>query len=224
MSSCCWGQVSTPYVIRFVSLTYAPRNRAKYGYPTYRYYYTGNFSNITPLPWIGATHSGKYIISICRLSSNMNQLSFPFCSGHITSIAVTPPSTNGRLPRACKVGLTNYPLLRGLLTTAKAFGSLSQTTPRRTLKLERLLGLCTSQMRRRWLFLQRLERSGSSWAKGLWLRPNASRRMGVSGTQYIYLQVYSSSLWVTEIRYFYRNYSLFILSLTLLHILDSRSF
>ncbi|KAH7233120.1 Alpha/Beta hydrolase protein [Fusarium tricinctum] len=33
--------------------------RAKYGYPTYRYYYTGNFSNISPLPWIGATHSAE---------------------------------------------------------------------------------------------------------------------------------------------------------------------
>ncbi|KAI0481337.1 Alpha/Beta hydrolase protein [Xylariaceae sp. FL0804] len=27
--------------------------------PTYRYYYSGNFSNITPLPWIGAVHSGE---------------------------------------------------------------------------------------------------------------------------------------------------------------------
>ncbi|KAI6771474.1 hypothetical protein HG531_009099 [Fusarium graminearum] len=34
-------------------------NREKYGYPTYRYYYTGNFSNISPLPWIGATHSAE---------------------------------------------------------------------------------------------------------------------------------------------------------------------
>ncbi|KAJ4247847.1 hypothetical protein NW762_013056 [Fusarium torreyae] len=33
--------------------------RAKFGYPTYRYYYTGNFSNISPLPWIGATHSAE---------------------------------------------------------------------------------------------------------------------------------------------------------------------
>ncbi|KAJ4123020.1 hypothetical protein NW768_010012 [Fusarium equiseti] len=33
--------------------------RVKYGYPTYRYYYTGNFSNISPLPWIGATHSAE---------------------------------------------------------------------------------------------------------------------------------------------------------------------
>ncbi|KAF5708094.1 triacylglycerol lipase V precursor [Fusarium mundagurra] len=35
------------------------KNRVKYGYPTYRYYYTGNFSNISPLPWIGATHSAE---------------------------------------------------------------------------------------------------------------------------------------------------------------------
>ncbi|KAG8672190.1 hypothetical protein FPOAC2_05558 [Fusarium poae] len=35
------------------------RARAKFGYPTYRYYYTGNFFNISPLPWIGATHSAE---------------------------------------------------------------------------------------------------------------------------------------------------------------------
>ncbi|KAF4451650.1 hypothetical protein F53441_5329 [Fusarium austroafricanum] len=35
------------------------RDRAKFGYSTYRYYYTGNFSNISPLPWIGATHSAE---------------------------------------------------------------------------------------------------------------------------------------------------------------------
>ncbi|KAK6224053.1 hypothetical protein LQW54_000200 [Pestalotiopsis sp. IQ-011] len=34
-------------------------NREKFGYSTYRYYYTGNFSNISPLPWIGATHSAE---------------------------------------------------------------------------------------------------------------------------------------------------------------------
>lgn len=36
------------------------QNRDKFGYTTYRYLYSGNFSNITPLPWIGATHSGKF--------------------------------------------------------------------------------------------------------------------------------------------------------------------
>ncbi|KAH6889353.1 Alpha/Beta hydrolase protein [Thelonectria olida] len=34
-------------------------NRLKYGYETYRYHYSGNFSNISPLPWIGATHSAE---------------------------------------------------------------------------------------------------------------------------------------------------------------------
>ncbi|KAI0127035.1 Alpha/Beta hydrolase protein [Xylariales sp. AK1849] len=35
------------------------RTRAQYDYTTYRYYYTGNFSNISPLPWVGATHSAE---------------------------------------------------------------------------------------------------------------------------------------------------------------------
>ncbi|KAK7420440.1 hypothetical protein QQZ08_010427 [Neonectria magnoliae] len=33
--------------------------RVKFGYDTYRYHYAGNFSNISPLPWIGATHSAE---------------------------------------------------------------------------------------------------------------------------------------------------------------------
>ncbi|KAI1847473.1 hypothetical protein JX265_012313 [Neoarthrinium moseri] len=35
------------------------QNRLAGGLTTYRYEYTGNFSNITPLPWIGAIHSGE---------------------------------------------------------------------------------------------------------------------------------------------------------------------
>jgi hypothetical protein len=35
----------------------ALRNRLGGGLPTYQYYYTGNFSNITPLHWIGAAHT-----------------------------------------------------------------------------------------------------------------------------------------------------------------------
>ncbi|KAK2598351.1 hypothetical protein N8I77_011771 [Diaporthe amygdali] len=34
-------------------------NRAKFGYPTYRYFYEGNFTNISPLPWVGAAHSSE---------------------------------------------------------------------------------------------------------------------------------------------------------------------
>ncbi|KAE9988296.1 hypothetical protein EG328_011669 [Venturia inaequalis] len=34
-------------------------NRVKHGYTTYRYEYFGNFSNISPLPWIGASHSSE---------------------------------------------------------------------------------------------------------------------------------------------------------------------
>ncbi|KAG9253016.1 Alpha/Beta hydrolase protein [Emericellopsis atlantica] len=34
-------------------------NREKYGQVTYRYLYGGNFSNISPRPWIGATHSAE---------------------------------------------------------------------------------------------------------------------------------------------------------------------
>ncbi|POS70857.1 hypothetical protein DHEL01_v210750 [Diaporthe helianthi] len=34
-------------------------NRARFGLPTYRYFYEGNFSNISPLPWIGAAHSAE---------------------------------------------------------------------------------------------------------------------------------------------------------------------
>ncbi|KAL1890341.1 hypothetical protein Sste5346_008343 [Sporothrix stenoceras] len=33
--------------------------RTKYQLPTYRYYYAGNFSNISPQPWIGASHSAE---------------------------------------------------------------------------------------------------------------------------------------------------------------------
>ncbi|KAH7035827.1 Alpha/Beta hydrolase protein [Microdochium trichocladiopsis] len=34
-------------------------NRAKYGQVTYKYLYGGNFTNISPRPWIGATHSAE---------------------------------------------------------------------------------------------------------------------------------------------------------------------
>ncbi|KAK0390502.1 hypothetical protein NLU13_0006 [Sarocladium strictum] len=34
-------------------------NRDKFGQVTYRYLYGGNFSNISPRPWIGATHSAE---------------------------------------------------------------------------------------------------------------------------------------------------------------------
>lgn len=43
--------ICLPYLLTSIS------NRAKYGYTTYRYLYAGNFSNIAPLPWLGATHS-----------------------------------------------------------------------------------------------------------------------------------------------------------------------
>ena len=36
-----------------------PRNRLGGGLPTYHYLYSGNFSNITPLPWIGAMHTAE---------------------------------------------------------------------------------------------------------------------------------------------------------------------
>ncbi|CAJ2506625.1 Uu.00g078110.m01.CDS01 [Anthostomella pinea] len=35
------------------------QNRIANGLATYRYMYSGNFSNISPLPWIGAVHSGE---------------------------------------------------------------------------------------------------------------------------------------------------------------------
>ncbi|KAG8159892.1 hypothetical protein KVR01_010529 [Diaporthe batatas] len=34
-------------------------NRARFGLPTYRYFYEGNFTNISPLPWVGAAHSSE---------------------------------------------------------------------------------------------------------------------------------------------------------------------
>lgn len=38
--------------------------RDEFGYTTYRYLYAGNFSNISPLPWVGATHSGMNPLSL----------------------------------------------------------------------------------------------------------------------------------------------------------------
>ncbi|RDW76898.1 Carboxylic ester hydrolase [Aspergillus mulundensis] len=35
------------------------RNRIENGFTTYRYLYSGNFSNISPLPWVGAAHSAE---------------------------------------------------------------------------------------------------------------------------------------------------------------------
>ncbi|KAL4940304.1 Alpha/Beta hydrolase protein [Aspergillus oleicola] len=35
------------------------RNRLNNGFTTYRYLYSGNFSNISPLPWVGAAHSSE---------------------------------------------------------------------------------------------------------------------------------------------------------------------
>ena len=40
---------------RFVGIS----ARDQYGQTTYRYVYGGNFTNISPRPWIAATHSGK---------------------------------------------------------------------------------------------------------------------------------------------------------------------
>lgn len=39
-------------------------NRLLAGVPTYRYLYSGNFSNVSPLPWMGAFHSCKSIAPI----------------------------------------------------------------------------------------------------------------------------------------------------------------
>ena len=39
--------------------TNKPRNRYAVSAPTYRYLYTGNFSNISPRPWEGAYHSSE---------------------------------------------------------------------------------------------------------------------------------------------------------------------
>ncbi|KAJ9667700.1 hypothetical protein H2201_002235 [Coniosporium apollinis] len=35
------------------------RNRNRIGLPTYRYQYAGNFSNLSPVNWLGAYHSGE---------------------------------------------------------------------------------------------------------------------------------------------------------------------
>ncbi|KAK6828002.1 Alpha/Beta hydrolase protein [Apiospora arundinis] len=37
------------------------QNRVENGLTTYRYFYSGNFSNVTPAPWLGATHSTTLI-------------------------------------------------------------------------------------------------------------------------------------------------------------------
>ncbi|OTA26318.1 hypothetical protein BTJ68_10564 [Hortaea werneckii EXF-2000] len=34
-------------------------NRETAGLTTYRYIYSGNFSNVSPLPWMGAYHSSE---------------------------------------------------------------------------------------------------------------------------------------------------------------------
>jgi len=35
------------------------RNRNRIGLPTYRYQYAGNFSNVSPVSWMGAYHSSE---------------------------------------------------------------------------------------------------------------------------------------------------------------------
>ena len=45
--------------MRVSGLTRVFRNRVDNGLTTYRYFYSGNFSNVTPAPWLGATHSSK---------------------------------------------------------------------------------------------------------------------------------------------------------------------
>ena len=35
-------------------------NRVKYGLPTYRYLYSGNFTNTTPRYWLGGMHCCLY--------------------------------------------------------------------------------------------------------------------------------------------------------------------
>lgn len=67
---------SAPFLLRFSKATCRAlirdemltpfRARVKFGYDTYRYHYSGNFSNISPLPWIGATHSGMSIQTLTR--------------------------------------------------------------------------------------------------------------------------------------------------------------
>lgn len=44
-------------------LTPDHRNRLLAGLTTYRYEYAGNFSNVSPLSWMGAYHSCQFLFS-----------------------------------------------------------------------------------------------------------------------------------------------------------------
>lgn len=86
--------------------------RAAYNLTTYSYLYSGNFSNVTPLPQMGGMHSceppplffffsktKKKEIVDCRTK----QPTSPWSLAHTTSSAATRPSSSGRRVLRCRV-------------------------------------------------------------------------------------------------------------------------
>ncbi|RWA04279.1 hypothetical protein EKO27_g10822 [Xylaria grammica] len=53
------GQYELGLAIETCPVSAEVERRVQYGYTTYRYEYGGNFSNISPKPWIGASHSSE---------------------------------------------------------------------------------------------------------------------------------------------------------------------
>ncbi|KAK9414310.1 putative Alpha/Beta hydrolase protein [Seiridium unicorne] len=53
------SQVATGLSVITCPVVQEVQAREQFGYTTYRYLYAGNFSNIGPRPWIGATHSAE---------------------------------------------------------------------------------------------------------------------------------------------------------------------
>jgi hypothetical protein len=59
MSSGCRREVRFP--TSFLSQSaHKIRDRLRANLPTYRYQYAGNLSNVLPVGWMGAYHSGEY--------------------------------------------------------------------------------------------------------------------------------------------------------------------
>jgi len=83
--------------------------RAAYNLTTYSYLYSGNFSNVTPLPQLGGMHSCEPPPSYPRKAEGIGtdhyvlQPTSPWSSARTTSSAAIRPSSNGRRVLRCRV-------------------------------------------------------------------------------------------------------------------------
>jgi hypothetical protein len=82
--------------------------RASHNLTTYRYLFSGNFSNITPRYWLGAMHSCTSPPLTHIFSADERQRNYHSFSVHTTYSAETPPSWSFRRVMLWKVRTSPY--------------------------------------------------------------------------------------------------------------------